>query len=184
MRLAVLLLAAIVPVAPMSVAQQVTPGSSPLTVVATAGPVSVTGTLTETNLAAMRIPAGSMGPNGAIDLKCVWSYTNSSNIKLLTTRFTTAAGSIGGGVIGSAVSATTSAAAQTEHVIRNNNATNAQSAFAGTGIGPFVVGAAAISVLTNDTTADTFLNVNGTLANTGETITLQHCIALVMRSTP
>src|SRR5213079_2421852 len=42
---------------------------------------SVTGTLTETVLATIAIPAGAMGVNGAIRVTALWSYTNSADTK-------------------------------------------------------------------------------------------------------
>ena len=163
-------------------AQQISGNFSPVTIVASTGAASVTGTASETNLQVLKVPANSMGPNGAIYLACLWTYTNSSNAKTLTVRFTSTSGAVSGGVLGSAISVTTTATTQSLHIIRNNNATNSQTAYAGSGTGPFGSAAAALTSLSVDTTQDAFIDVNGTLANTGETITAQHCVATIYKN--
>ena len=148
-------------------------------VIATAGQVSVTGTTNETNLAALRIPGGSVGKNGVIEVKALWSYPNSSNTKTLTTRWTTASGSVTGGLFQPASSATTTTEAQTLAIIRNNNATNAQVAFNQPALTPFGVGVPAFATMALDTTVDTYININGTLASAAETLILVHAYAVV-----
>ena len=153
-------------------------------VAATHGQTSVTGTTSETNLASLRIPAGSMGRNGHIEVKCLWSFTNSSNNKIFSIRFSQAPGAVTGQP-GSQSVATTSPTAQTLWVIRNSNATNVQSAYANAGgvlLAPFgSVNATPVSG-TVDTTQDAFINVNGILALSTETLTLVHAYAVVYPS--
>jgi len=148
-------------------------------VATTTGQVSVTGTTTETNLAVLRIPGGTMGANGIIELKTLWQFTNNSNNKTLIARFTSTSGSTAGGNMGSPVVVTTTAASQQFHAIRNNNAANAQVMWAATGTTPFGTAASTPLTLTVDTTADSFINLNGQLAAGTDTVTLLHAYAVV-----
>jgi hypothetical protein len=146
-----------------------------------AGPLPCCGgATTETNIASIRVPGGSMGPVGAIDLKCLWSYPNSANNKTLLVRFTNAPGSIGGGVISGSLVVTTTVASQTEIIIRNI-AVNSQVSWIAAPTTPFGSAGTAPATLALDTSADTYLNINAITASGAETITLNHCIALVMR---
>jgi hypothetical protein len=136
------------------------------------------GATTETNIAAIRIPGGSMGATGAIDLKCLWSYPNSANIKTLTVRLNTVPGSIGGGVLHSPLTVTTTASTQTEIIIRNITANSQVIVPVAFPFGSFGVTSTSLSL---DTTADVYLNINGITASGTETITMNHCYALVTR---
>jgi hypothetical protein len=147
-------------------------------VATTAGQVPLTGVTTETGLAALRIPGNTMGANGAAEIKCLWSYTNNANNKTITHRLSTTAG-ITGNSVGSALAVTTTATAQTLVIIRNNNATNSQVIFSPTPTTPFGSGGAAFFTLPFDTTADTYINVTGTLANAADTLTLVHAYLVV-----
>ena len=169
----------------IAAAQQVSaPSASSVTTVATTGSVALTGvgSNSETNLAALKIPAGSLGTNGSLWISCLWSYTNSSNAKTMTIRYTATSGAVSGGVLGTALSATTTAAAETLNIVRENNATNAQLAWAQAGNTPFNTGGTTATVLSVDTTQDSYININGTLANTGETLTMQHCSVFIYKN--
>jgi hypothetical protein len=156
-------------------------GASSVLVVATTAPVPLTGTTTETNLAALRIPGGSMGAGGTINLQCFWTYPNSANAKTLQYRFTSTPGSTSGGQMGSPPSPTTTTNTQTLHIV-HNTAVNAQLVSPGQPTAPFGSLAAAAFPNSIDTSADSFINVNGQLASAAETLTLQHCVALVLRA--
>lgn len=146
-----------------------------------AGPLTCCGgATTETNIANIRIPGGSMGPTGAIELKCLWTYPNSANNKTLTVRFNPTSGTTAGGVLHGTFSVTTSALTQTVIIIRNT-AVNSQVFWPLTPVTPFGNNPGGIGTLALDTTADTYLNINAITASGAETITLNHCIALVMR---
>jgi hypothetical protein len=177
-----LLVALALSVATPGYAQIVSPGGGPSAaglVVATTGPVSVTGNTVETNLAALKIPAGSMGPNGMVKLECLWTYTNSANNKTMTVRLTSAAGATSGGAVGSAFVATASLAAQTLIIIRNNNSASSQTLWTPQPTAPYASAGAGLGTIAANTAADTYLNINGTLALGTETITMQHCMAIV-----
>ena len=147
-------------------------------VVSTTGPVSVTGTTSETNLASLRIPANSMGRNGVIEVRGLWSFTNSSNNKVINVRFGASPG-VAGALVSPNTAVSTTATAQSFVAVRNNNATNAQVAFGANQLTPFgsIAGANLPNVI--DTTADSFININGTLALATETLTLQRATAVV-----
>lgn len=148
-------------------------------VITSAGQASVTGVTTETNLAALRIPAGTIGANGVVEVKTLWNYTNNANNKFLFVRYNQTSGATAGGVTSGTVTVTTTANTQMFNIIRNNNAANAQICYTGGGTAPFGSGASANFAIAVDTTADSYLNINGTLANAGDTITLVHAYAVV-----
>lgn len=154
-------------------------------VVATAGSNSVTGSVSETNLGVLRIPAGSMGPNGAFELKALFSNTSNSNNKTIITRFTATSGTVGGGtgnIVGANTVVTTTVGTQLMAIIRNNNATNSQIG-GGSGLTvPFFNSATANITYSLDTTADTFINLNGTLAVGTDTLTLVHAYVTIFHS--
>jgi len=172
------LIAAVMVVSAPALAQLVTfpgvGGGSGGVVVSTTGPVNLTGTTAETNLASLRIPANSMGKNGVIELKCLWSYTNSANVKTHNYRWNNTPG---GGVSITSSGPTTTATAQAFLIIRNTNATNVQVTY-NTPLNPF--GTSGGTPTTNlDTTQDTWLNITGQLALSTETLTLQRATATV-----
>jgi hypothetical protein len=178
-RILLALLLAVLPIA--GSAQIATPGAGGGIVVATAGPVTLTGIVAETAMASLRIPANSIGPNGAVQITALWSYTNSANNKTMVIRFGSTAGAVGSFTSNNLV-VTTTATAQTLVILHANNATNAQSYFQQQPITPFS-GSATAAFLTSaiDTTADTFINIDGIVAAAGETLTLQHAYAVVFK---
>ena len=164
-----------------AVAQPSDFSASKTQVVSIVGPLNCCGGATvETNIASVRIPANSMGPSGAVDLKCLWSYPNSSNNKTLTTRIAPSPGSVSGGVLHGTFTVTTTASTSTEIIVRNI-ATNSQLSWAAAPSAPYGSIAPGLSANAVDTTADIYLNINGVTALGTETITLNHCFALIMR---
>lgn len=132
--------------------------------------VPVTGTASETSLAAITIPAGAMGANGILRINALFSYTNSGNTKTLRFRF-------GNGLSGTAFATsagTTVAAIRLETQIQNRNSASSQVA----GIAGATIGGTSTANVTGtiDTTASQTLTISGQLANTGETITLESYI--------
>ena len=124
---------------------------------------SVTGTVSKTALATITIPGGMLGANGIIRIIPLFSYTNSANNKTLSTE-------LNGTAVVSAV-VTTTADDQFIIIYRAANSTTAQKYYVGgTGIGPI---ASAIGTAAINTANDVILTISGTLANTGETITLE-----------
>jgi hypothetical protein len=139
-----------------------------LVLAASATPQSVTGTISETTLATVAIPAGLMTANGQLRIRTLWSYTNSSNNKILRVRLGGTSGTI---FLGPTL--TTTAGAQIDTQTRNRNAQNSQVGFnfgGSTGLGTTTGTPTTGSV---DTSAAQDLIISGVLANTGETITLE-----------
>ena len=154
------------------------PYSSANIVAASSGPASVTGTTIETNLAALQIPANAWQPNGLVTLVTLWSYSNNTNNKTLTVRLTNLKGGTTGPVISSLATVTTTATAQTLYMVRNNSSPNAQLNFV-SGTNPFAVAGSTIIATTINTTQALYFNINATLANAADTVTLLHAYAVV-----
>lgn len=125
--------------------------------------VSVTGTLVETTMATITVPAGAMGPNGFVEITSLWSYTNSANNKIMRTRF-------GGTSVASNVPTTTASSALFTTIANRNSASSQVIGLATQIIG--VTGSATGTSAVNTANA-TDITLTATLANTGETITLE-----------
>lgn len=144
-----------------------------------ASPTAVphTGTTAETVLATVLIPGGAMGPIGRLRVISLWSYTNSANSKTMRIRL--------GGIAGLQVAAqvsTTTATVQTWQLIRNVNAENVQKMFNASSPVPFQTAATAALVTgAVNTAVDQNLVFTATLANTGETITLEDYMVELIR---
>jgi hypothetical protein len=150
-------------------------------VAATSGAVALTGSLSETSLGQLRIPAGTMGPNGVIQLSALFSCTSNANIKSMLVRFTGTSGSVSGGVIGQTMTATTTQSNQFIWLIRNNNVQNSQIIHpSGSGLTTGVV--ANPNVASVDTTVDAYCNINGFIAVGTDTLTLLHAYLVVFRA--
>lgn len=117
---------------------------------------SVTGTLVETTLATIPIPA--LSANATLRINPVWSFTNSGNIKTLKINLN--ASTI------NTRSPTTSDASQATSIMRNRGATNSQA----TGTANTTEALVATAIQTNVATT---MTLTGTLSNIGETITLE-----------
>jgi len=127
-------------------------------------PASVTGTLSETTLATIAIPAGAMGANGMLRITALWSFTNSANNKTL--KGVLAASQFMNQVF------TTSTSIRTQTMITNRGAANSQVGHAASA-GAFSGSTSAVVTSAIDTTQAQNFTLTGTLANTGETITLE-----------
>ncbi|QDV34903.1 hypothetical protein [Tautonia plasticadhaerens] len=127
---------------------------------------SITGTLTETTLATVTVPANVLGTNGQLAITSGWSHTNSANTKTLRVRYDGA-----GGTAFSSFALTTAATSRVYTTIQNRNATNSQGGVGG-GV-TFGTSSSTAVTASVDTTAATTLALTGQLSNTGETITLE-----------
>lgn len=125
---------------------------------------SITGTLTETTLGTVTVPAGLMGTSGALRITTLWTFTNSANTKTLKVKF--------GSGVPMNFAFTTTAGSQAVTIVRNRGAANSQVGFNNATL-PFsnTTGAAYTSSI--DTSASVDITFTATLANTGETITLE-----------
>lgn len=128
---------------------------------------SVTGTVTETTLATVAVPAGAMGPNGVLRVTSLWKYTNSANTKTLKVQM--------GGVNFINVVPTATNSFQAITTILNRNAANSQVSPSSSAAGDGSMGTEGANPTTGavDTSVAQNLTFKATLANTGETITLE-----------
>jgi hypothetical protein len=131
---------------------------------------TLTGIIVETNMAAIRIPANTLGPNGMLRITTFWTCTNSANNKTFSLRLNATSGAVSGGsfALGTQTAITN---VQMQNILRNSGATNAQTS-SGTVFSPYVTAVTAPTALAIDTTADTWLNINGAVAGAAETLTL------------
>ncbi|NIE67475.1 hypothetical protein [Burkholderia sp. Ax-1719] len=129
---------------------------------------SVTGTLTETTLATVTIPANAVGPNGGIRITSLWSFTNDSNTK--TQRIYL--GGTGGALFQNTANGT-AAVLQQFTMIRNRGASNSQVGFVSTFDGGFASNANALVTSAIDMTQAQTLVFTGLLTNTGDTVALE-----------
>lgn len=132
--------------------------------------VSLTGTTTETALAAITNPAGAMGLSGALRITALWTHTNGVDDKILRVRL--------GGLTGTAftaITATTTATTQTQTIISNRGSASSQvdGPLTSTGLGSST---AAVVTGTIDTSAETTIVLSGELENTADTVALQRYI--------
>lgn len=151
--------------------------------VTTAGPVAITGVTGSTFMASLRIPAGSMGPNGVCEVECLLSFTANANSKQVTINHS-AAPTGGGGVFNSLTVTGSQASGSTLFIIRNNNSAAAQIAMATPPItAPFVaLGAGAPMTGTLNTAVDTYVNIYCNPAVATDTITLQYAHLTIYNS--
>jgi hypothetical protein len=120
-------------------------------------PASVTGTLSETTLATIPIPAGAMGLNGVIRVTAVWTVTNSADSKVLKT--------VLGGSVFNNFGVTTTVSVHNYCEVRNRGAANSQVAYQQNGTGTSSSGNAITAV---DTSLAQNLTITGTIgANAG-----------------
>lgn len=144
--------------------------AAPWTVAQSGAPVSLTGSTTKTTLATIAIPAGTIGPNGSVEIDVIFTGTSSANNKSLSIDF-------GGTTLWGAV-VTTSPAIRATASIFNTNSASAQTALStlsGTGAG----GLGTVLTSTINTGSAVNITLTGTLANASETITLLHYLVRV-----
>lgn len=126
-----------------------------------------TGTTNETTIATVAVPAEAMGANGILRIVSDWTFTNSANIKTLSARL--------GGIGGTAFTAwqqTTNAFGRMETYVSNRNDAAIQKS---QGLNFSGFGGTAQTLVTGaiNTANAQDLVLTGTLANSGESITLE-----------
>jgi hypothetical protein len=139
---------------------------------------TLTGTLTETLLVSVPIPANSLGPNGVARLTFAWGNSSSANNKTVTIHVTANPTGIVGGTVFTSIQ-TTNIASQTIATFRNHNATNLNGVWGGVTFGTTTNAPEGNTNL--DTTALVYFNITGTLANVGDSITLTGWTLEIMR---
>lgn len=132
---------------------------------------SVTGTTTETTLATITIPAGAMGPNGQVEIIPLFSFTSSANNKTVKATF--------GGTTYYSQVYTANTGIQPIIRITNRNSASSQvgaPSASANGLNGFTT---AMTTSTVNTGSSVTVTITGTLANTGETITLESYLVRV-----
>lgn len=159
----------------VAVARAYPPGFQVLAV--SAGSVSHTGDTSETVLATVVIPGGSMGSNGVLRITALWSASpNNANNKTPRTRL----GGIGGKILRQ-VSLPSLLSARECIQIQNRNAQNSQvGAASGAGAGGWNGAGAAVLTASVDTSTDQSLVFTGQLATGTDSITLESYIVEVL----
>jgi len=150
-----------------------TPPAS-IVIAQSAVPASVTGTLSETVLATIPIPAGAMGPNGSLRITCLFSCTNSADTKTVRAKL--------GGVTQLSMPVTTHLSAQGFCVVTNRNAANSQVSAAGGTFGTGGSGGNPAIASSVDTSQAQNVTITGTIgANAGaNTITLESYLVEIL----
>lgn len=126
-----------------------------------ATPVAVTGTTSATQVLALTVPGGVMGPNGSFELSILFSCTNNANTKTIGVQFD-------GYDFGSQSIASLNGM-QTLTVVRNRGSLNSQ-VFNASLIG---IGSVSRSTAPIDTSIDKVLTATVTLANAADTVTME-----------
>ena len=131
---------------------------------------SHTGNTAETALATISIPANTMSANACLRVTTQWEVTNNADAKTLYMRFSATSGAPNGTAFmqGSAASTST---LRFQFQICNQNATNSQIGFAASASSFGNTNASPITGAI-DTTATTYLNFDGQLGTSTDTVTL------------
>lgn len=138
--------------------------------------VSHTGDTSEAVLAAFTLPGGMMGPNGALRITSVFSFTNSANAKTMRYRLG------GAGIAGTqlmVIGASSSLSIMTQRLIQNRNSQASQVAGPGAFANSFGASGTPPATGSVDTASDQTVAITGQLTNSGETITLESCLVEV-----
>ncbi len=129
-------------------------------------PATLTGTVAETTLATIAIPAGAMGANGILRITSIWSNTSNGNTKTLR----------GGRWSGSTIMLTTNVTTNQSHRMQltmfNRNSESSQVA---QGSGGILYGPSGTAVATSaiDTASAQSMTLTAQLANAGDTVVLE-----------
>ena len=143
--------------------------------------VAVTGTTSETVLATITIPAGAMGLNGRIEVWSTWTNNSSGNSKSFAARFGASGAGTGGTQIWGSANTTNLGGCSFQGVC-NRNSLSIQIGVGSLG-GNSGVGSASPSApptMAVNTANASEVVLTGTLANAGDTITLEAYRAWLM----
>lgn len=135
-----------------------------LTLAQSAVAAAVTGTLVETVLASIVVPAGMMGPNGSLIVTATWSHSNNANTRRLIVNF--------GGTPFQSIPITVTSSTESSRIIRNRGAVNSQVSIGTSGIGFQSSGTGKVTAAVN-TAVNQTLTLSAQLFDIAETITLE-----------
>lgn len=129
---------------------------------------SVTGTVAETVLRSIWVPPTILGPQSRIEVRPVWSFTNSANNKILAIK-----AGLTLGAAGTLYTRTrTTAAGEMPLIAAQFRGSLTSQLLAYSSGANYSFNTTAASVVSIDFSTGAFIFVLGTLSNTGETITL------------
>ncbi|MGQ7937348.1 hypothetical protein [Paraburkholderia sp. D1E] len=141
---------------------------SPYTIGESAVPTSVTGTVAETTLATIPIPAGALGLNGALRVTVFSTNTNNANNKTLSLR-------LGGTLVQATVRTTTSNQGMSL-IGANRGAANSQIWFQPAQGGQLTTLSTAV-----DTSQNQNLTITATLGNAADSVVLESYLVEVLK---
>jgi len=133
--------------------------------------VPLTGTTSETTLATIAVPGHALGANGILRVTTLMSNNNSGNTKTLQVKFN--------GTAYWAVAPTTTLTARGQGQIANRNATNSQVG-GPNGTGGWATASGAAITSSHDTTGNLNITITGTLANSGDNMTLESYVVEIL----
>lgn len=140
---------------------------TPKIIAASGAAINNTGDTNENTLATITIPAGTMGPNGIVNVMALWSTTANTNTKTCKIKF--------GGTIVQQLSHTTAVMLTTQGkaIVQNRNATNSQICQSVSNYGYGAANSAANVTAAIDTTAAVNITLTAQCVTSGtDTITL------------
>ena len=133
---------------------------------------SLTGTTTETALANIMIPGGIIGANGMVRITTLWTGTSNANSKTYRVRHSSSSGASGNTYTSvSGITTTPTYKIQTE--FHNRNSVSSQVGGLSSGTGGW--GSTSLGLVTGtiDTSANSYINISGILADAADTLTLE-----------
>jgi hypothetical protein len=139
--------------------------------------VSHTGDTSETALATVVVPGGTMGPNGILRVTSLWSFTNDADDKTLRLRF-------GAGLSGTQflnIALPSLASFRDQRQIANRNAADSQVGMSSLVLGGWGQSANAPVTAAIDTTQSRDLVLSGQLESGADTVTLEAYLVEVLR---
>lgn len=148
---------------------------------ASAVAVPHTGTLTETALATIVVPAGAMGPNGILRVTTISTVNTNANNKTLRIRFGGSSAATGTQFM--SVANTTGISHMNQRLIHNRNSQSVQIGAASGVTNGFAASTAAAIAGAIDTSVAVNLMITGILADVADTITLEsHLVELFYKA--
>lgn len=132
-----------------------------------------TGTVTETTVQSVTIPAGLMGTNRSIRVRHTWSMTANVNAKTFRARLSTAASPPNGTAFNSTASGATTVTTVLTGMISNRNSASAQVVDPGALTGNGGNSTAAVATGTLNSANASYIVFSAELGNTGDTVYLE-----------
>ncbi|WP_176039519.1 hypothetical protein [Burkholderia stabilis] len=129
-------------------------------------PVTVSGTVAQTTLASVIVPAGRLSEHGVLRITALWSFSYSANAKRIFISFG------GQTLLGTNQSAAQAASLQTIQIVRNRGVLDRQVSTA-TGNAGIGVSQGASTTLSVDTSHDATIEFSASLADPSDFVTFE-----------